>query len=185
MKKIIFIAALFISCLSFQLSHAQIRFHVNVNIGSQPEWGPVGYSHVDYYYMPDIDAYYYVPTHQYVYRENNIWVHRTYLPAQYRGYDVYHGYKVVINHPSPWLRHSYYHNTYASYRGRAGQSVIRDSRDARYSNHWHASPGRGHDNGHFDHGNHGGRGNEYHSNGHSNHGNEHHGNHGGGHGHGH
>jgi hypothetical protein len=44
---------------------AQVR--VNINIGSQPVWGPVGYDHVDYYYLPDIETYYYVPTRQFVY----------------------------------------------------------------------------------------------------------------------
>jgi len=26
---------------------AQVHVSVNVNIGSQPQWGPVGYDHVD------------------------------------------------------------------------------------------------------------------------------------------
>ena len=30
-------------------------------------WGPGGYDHVDYYYMPDIDAFYKVPTRQFYY----------------------------------------------------------------------------------------------------------------------
>jgi hypothetical protein len=171
MKKLIFAAALALSSITFTAANAQLRFNVNLNIGSQPEWGPTGYDHVDYYYMPDVDAYYDVPTHQYVYYENNVWVHRTSLPARYRGYDVYHGYKVVVNRPNPWLRHNYYHTTYASYRGRAGQNIIRDSRDARYREHWNGNNGRGNaygrDNGHHDNGNHGG-------------GDRDHGNHGGG-----
>ncbi|MES2279375.1 MAG: hypothetical protein V4592_25310 [Bacteroidota bacterium] len=171
MKKILFTAVLLISCLSFRIADAQIGFRLNLNIGTQPEWGPTGYDHVDYYYMPDVDAYYDVPTHQYVYFENNVWVHRTYLPARYRGYDVYNGYKVVVNRPNPWLRHTYYHNTYAKYKGRGGQSIIRDSRDVKYRQHWTGNngrgpdrgpgrgpdrgPGRGPDRGH-DNGNHGG-----------------------------
>lgn len=141
MKKIIFTAALLLGSLSFQAARAQVSFHLNLNIGNQPDWGPVGYEHASYYYIPDIDAYYDVETHQYIYLENSIWVHRTYLPVRYRGYDLYNGYKVVVNQPNPWLRHTYYRTTYASYRGRRGQAIIRNSRDARYSNHWRG-PGR-------------------------------------------
>lgn len=171
MKKLIFTAALVLGCITTQIASAQISIGLHFNIGSQPDWGPVGYDRADYYYMPDIDAYYDVPAHQYVYYEGNVWVHRTYLPARYRGYDLYHGYKVVINRPSPWLRHSYYRTTYASYRGRPSQAIIRDSRDARYRNHWKGNNGHGnawghnnghHDNGHHDNGHHGGGGNHGH-----------------------
>jgi hypothetical protein len=181
MKKLIFTAALVLSSLTYQIANAQLRVHVNLNIGSQPDWGPTGYDHVDYYYMPDVDAYYDVPSHQYVYFENNVWVHRAYLPERYRGYDMYHGYKVVVNRPNPWLRHTYYRNTYASYRGRAGQTIIRDSRDVRYRDHWNGGPGRGNGPGR-DYGHGGpGRGGDHHDNG--NHGGDHHdnGNHGGDH----
>lgn len=141
MKKILMIAALFAATLVAGSAKAQVRISLGLNIGSQPDWGPVGYDHVDYYYMPDVDAYYDVPAHQYVYMDNNVWVHRAYLPTRYRTYDMYHGYKVVVNRPNPWLRHSYYRTTYASYRGRQGQAVIRDSRDARYQNHWNGNNG--------------------------------------------
>lgn len=141
MKKIFFTAALLMSCIFTQLAKAQVSFHLNLNIGSQPDWGPVGYEHASYYYIPDVDAYYDVDSHQYIYFENNIWVHRTYLPARYRGYDLYSGYKVVINQPNPWLRNTYYRTTYASYRGRRGQAIIRNSHDVRYRNHWQG-PGR-------------------------------------------
>jgi hypothetical protein len=54
MKKIIITTAIFISLLSVKAANAQVS--LNINIGSQPEWGPVGYDHADYYYMPDIDT---------------------------------------------------------------------------------------------------------------------------------
>jgi hypothetical protein len=195
MKKILFTAVLVISCLSFRIADAQVGFRLNINIGNQPDWGPTGYDHVDYYYMPDVDAYYDVPTHQYVYYENNAWVHRTYLPARYRNYDVYNGYKVVVNRPNPWLKNTYYRNTYAKYKGRGGQNIIRDSRDVKYKEHWKGNNGRGPggnngrgpggNNGrgpgdrddHRDNGDHGG------GNGHGN--GKDKGNHGGGNGHGH
>jgi hypothetical protein len=134
MKKIIITTAIFISLLSVKAANAQVS--LNINIGSQPEWGPVGYDHTDYYYMPDIDTYYDVPAHQYVYHENNNWVRRAYLPNRYRNYDVYNGYKVVVNERNPWNRNDDYRAKYATYRGRTGQAIIRDSRDAKYYKHW-------------------------------------------------
>ncbi|MBB5397048.1 hypothetical protein [Mucilaginibacter sp. AK015] len=134
MKKIIITAAIFLSCIAYKSADAQIS--LSINIGSQPEWGPAGYDHADYYYMPDIDTYYDVPAHQYIYLENNTWVRRANLPVRYSNYNVYKGYKVVINEPRPWTRATVYRTKYASYRGHSGQHIIRDSRDVKYRNHW-------------------------------------------------
>ncbi|AMR30791.1 hypothetical protein A0256_04810 [Mucilaginibacter sp. PAMC 26640] len=134
MKKIILTTAILLSALSFQAAKAQVS--LSINIGSQPEWGPVGYDRADYYYMPDIDTYYDVPAHQYVYYENNAWVHRGALPARYSNYNVYNGYKVVVNERNPWVRNTAYRAKYAGYRGRQGQTIIRDTKDSKYRNHW-------------------------------------------------
>lgn len=111
-------------------SYAQVS--VNVNIGSQPVWGPVGYDYVEYYYLPDLDVYYDVPRRQYVYLDGPTWVYRRSLPPRYAHYDVYHTYKVVVNEPTPWKRHTYYRTQYVKYKGRRDQPFIRDSRDERY-----------------------------------------------------
>ncbi|MGZ3872811.1 MAG: hypothetical protein ACXVJD_07825 [Mucilaginibacter sp.] len=150
MKKSLFIAAIILSCLSFKIANAQVQVSLGINIGSQPDWGPVGYDHASYYYMPDIDAYYDVPAHQYIYYNNNTWVRNSVLPSRYN-FDRYNSYKVVVNEPSPWRHNDRIRERYASYRGHSGQGVIRDSRDARYKNHWkgegnRGNPGRGYGN---------------------------------------
>jgi hypothetical protein len=167
MKRIIFTAAILLGCLTFKSADAQIHISLGLNIGSQPDWGPVGYDHAEYYYMPDIDAYYDVPNHQYVYLQNNVWVHAGALPPRYH-FDQYNTYKVVVNDRNPWEHAATYRAKYASYKGRRGQAVIRDSHDQKYRNHWngnngghnnHAPNNHGQDNhGHDDHGhdNHGG-----------------------------
>jgi hypothetical protein len=124
------------SCFLFKSADAQVSVGVGLNIGNQPDWGPVGYDHARYYYMPDIDVYYDVDAHQYIYLQNNVWVHLGYLPARYRNYDLYHGYKAVVNDRDPWLRHDEYRHRYVSYRGRRDQQIIRNSHDDRYRNHW-------------------------------------------------
>jgi hypothetical protein len=75
--------------------HAQVS--VNVNIGTPPAWGPVGYSNVDYYYLPDVEAYYDIRASQFIYFGGGRWVRSRYLPGPYRNYDLYNGYKVVLN----------------------------------------------------------------------------------------
>jgi hypothetical protein len=154
MKKLILTAVILLSCLTFKNANAQLRLSLGVNIGAQPEWGPVGYDHADYYYIPDVGAYYDVNAHQYIYLENNVWVHRGFLPDRYRNYDLYGGYKVVVNGRNPWMRDNVYRARYAGFRGRRGQSIIRDSRDNRYANHWHGDDGHG--GGNRGHGNNGG-----------------------------
>jgi hypothetical protein len=176
MKKIILSAAiLFSSCLLFKSADAQLRINLGFNIGSQPDWGPVGYDHAEYYYIPDVDAYYDVPNHQYVYFENNVWVHRSGLPARYANYDLYNGYKVVVNERNPWLQHSAIRAKYSSFRGRRGQAIIRNSHDSRYRNHWNGGPGHGGPGhggpGHDDHGRPGNGGD--HGNGGPGHGGDH------------
>ena len=73
-----------------------VKSQVTVNIGSPPLWGPVGYTDVRYYYLPDVEAYYDVQSSMFIYFGNGVWLRRAYLPGHYRNYDLYDGYKVVI-----------------------------------------------------------------------------------------
>ena len=138
--------ALALSTLTVKIADAQISVNLGINIGSQPDWGPTGYDHVEYYYMPDIDAYYYVPTHQYVYLNNNSWVRTTSLPSRYRNFDVYNSYKVVINEREPWRNQSAIRAKYGKYKGQRNVTIIRDSREVKYKNHWKGNNGNGRGN---------------------------------------
>jgi len=134
MKKI-FVCLAFFTCatMAFKNADAQIRFNLNVNVGSQPVWGPAGYDHVDYYYLPDIEAYYYVPRHQFIYLRNGRWVFSYNLPPRYRDYDLYSGYKVVINEPRPYIRFDQHRRMYMNYRGNHhSQVIIQNSNDRKY-----------------------------------------------------
>jgi hypothetical protein len=132
MKKIIIAAAILVSGFAFN-NKAEAQISLNVNIGSQPDWGPVGYDRADYYYMPDIDTYYSVPTREYVYLNDNRWIRSRTLPSRYSNYNVYNNYKVVINEPNPWERATVYRTRYASYKGRHDQVIIRNSKDAKFT----------------------------------------------------
>ena len=130
MKKLIFLLVFCISCLFYQSTNAQISFRLNIS--SQPIWGPVGYDHVEYYYLPDIDVYYSVPMHRYIYMERGHWVTRTYLPVRYKNYNLYNARKIVINEPKPYLRHNEYKSKYAKSNEHLNQISIRDSHDSKY-----------------------------------------------------
>ncbi|SHG19123.1 hypothetical protein SAMN05444396_105301 [Flavobacterium segetis] len=77
------------------LAHAQVS--VNVNIGSQPKWAPNNQQATEYYYLPDVETYYDVRQSQFIYYGNGRWLRSRNLPNQYRNYDLYSGYKVVLN----------------------------------------------------------------------------------------
>jgi len=93
----------------------QAQVSVNINIGSPPEWGPVGYSEMEYYYLPDIEAYYDVRATQFIYFGGGKWIRSSRLPRQYSNYDLYGGYKVVLNDYHGRTPYNYFKNHRAKY----------------------------------------------------------------------
>lgn len=102
-----------IGLLVFTAGSVYAQVNVNVNIGtppppvvvvqspkvvvaSPPEWGPVGYDNMEYYYLPDIQVYYDIRLAQYIYYGGNKWIRARRLPSHYRNYNLYNGYKVVL-----------------------------------------------------------------------------------------
>jgi hypothetical protein len=132
MKKSVLIVTLLFSVFVFGTATAQLNVSVRANIGAQPIWGPIGYDHVEYYYMPDIHVFYYVPAHRYYYQQGGRWVYSSSLPYRFHNYDIYNGYKVVINDPYPYRHAETYRTKYAEYKGHHNQEIIRNSHDSRY-----------------------------------------------------
>lgn len=138
MKKLVIATVLFIGSMSaFTKAHAQVN--VTINIGSQPEWGPANYDYVEYYYLPDLDIYYHVPSHQFYYLSGNRWVTSSALPAKYRNYDLYKAHKVVLNSKNAYMNNQAHVKQYAQFKNKKDQQPIRDSKDNRYGqskNNW-------------------------------------------------
>ncbi len=82
--------------LFFSAIAVQAQMTVNVDTGSPPPWGPVGYTDARYYYLPDVESYYDVHATMFICFVEGAWVHRAHLPSRYKRYDLYKGYKVVI-----------------------------------------------------------------------------------------
>ena len=136
MKKLLFTATLLAGAALVSPAQAQISF--TINIGDQPSWGPTGYDHVEYYYIPDIQAYYYVPSHEFVYLNRGHWTFSRELPPRYYDFDLYHCRKVVMNEPQPYLHFDEHRRDYDHFRGMPpGQEFIRDNHDDRYKWHYH------------------------------------------------
>lgn len=139
--------ALGILFLSFGYSQAQVS--VNVNIGTPPSWGPVGYSEARYYYLPDIETYYDVNTSNYVYLNDGRWVKTRSLPRVYRNYDLYDEYKVVLTDyrgDRPYDNFKTHKVKYSKgYKGKPQQTIGH-------------KPGKGNNKEHHDNGKHKGHG---------------------------
>jgi hypothetical protein len=111
-----------VGLLFFYATTTQAQISVNVNIGAPPMWGPSGYSDVRYYYLPDVEAYYDIPSSMFIYFNGITWVHRSSLPSHYRNYDLYHGYKVVMTDYHGNTPYSHFHEYKVKYaKGYHGQ----------------------------------------------------------------
>jgi hypothetical protein len=141
MKSLKFFAA---GILLFLAGNLQAQISVNVNLGSPPPWGPYGYTEVRYYYLPDVQAYYDIQTSMFIYFGSGRWIHRPHLPARYRNYDLYSGYKVVLS----------------DYHGDAPYSHFREHK-SKYARGYHGEyqrtigerPGRGYEGPAYNHSN--------------------------------
>lgn len=125
MKTLKLIAAGIVLLFSSTAMRAQVS--VNVNIGSPPAWGPAGYSATEYYYLPDVQAYYDIRQSQFIYLGGSQWIRSRNLPAQYRSYDLYHGYKVVLNDYHGSRPYTYFKNHkfkyYKGYKGKPQKTI--------------------------------------------------------------
>lgn len=131
MKKIIFAALLIAGFSLAPTAHAQVR--ININIGSQPAWGPVGYDYVRYYYLPEYNVYYDVAREQFIYPNRRGWAYGRSLPASYGRVNLYTTYKVVVNrNDEPYRNNRSDIRNYSGYRNAHNQALIRDSREYKY-----------------------------------------------------
>lgn len=114
MKKLLLIL---VSIAFFLTSKTNAQVSVNVNLGTPPVWAPADRVETQYYYLPDIDAYYDIPQRKYIYISNNTWVRSNTLPARHRNYNLKSGRVVYITDyrgNSPYVYHKkhktkYYH----------------------------------------------------------------------------
>ena len=166
MKTLKLIAAGIVLLVATATTQAQVS--VNVNIGTQPSWGPAGYSNIDYYYIPDVQSYYDIRNSQFIYFGNGKWIRSRNLPQQYRNYDLYNGYKVVINDYHGRTPYVYYKDHkakyYKGYKGKPQKNIGYRNNDKHGNDHDYKQKDNKHNSGNNDHdrGNGNGKGNKKH-----------------------
>jgi hypothetical protein len=131
-KKFMIKKLLMITCVLVSILSSNARAQAPNNIMTQPLWGPVGFDYVDYYYIPDLDAYYNVPGAQYIYREKKRWIIVKDMPVRYKDFNFYSAHKIVMNEPKPYMNYKANKLKYAQYAGQRGQAAIRESHDQKY-----------------------------------------------------
>ena len=89
---------------------------ISINI---PFWAPAydNVEQVQYYYLPDIEAYYDVYNHEFIYLDDGNWVFAPQLPPSYSWFDFNTAYVVVLdaNVHQPWMYYHYYVAHYPRY----------------------------------------------------------------------
>lgn len=129
MKKLILVSAIAISGLFYNTASAQIRVGFGIRFNTPrvyvpqrvvvAEQAPVVYNEPvnydgdeDYYYLPDVDAYYSVTDQCYFYNDGGNWVSAAYLPGDYHDYDWRSVRHFEVRAPRPFMHDDYYRNRY-------------------------------------------------------------------------
>lgn len=119
MKRLVVMSAIAMSGLFYQTANAQIGVHFNINLGPRPvvvQSAPV-YDE-DYYYLPEVEAYYSVNQHCYYYQDGGRWISAAYLPGVYRNYDWQHANHYAVREARPYLHNDVYRARYGGFDGR-------------------------------------------------------------------
>lgn len=97
-----------------ETSTSKVGVRVQYN---NPDWAPVYYSGVRYYYFPDIEVYYDLSNADYIYLYNGQWVFSRYLPPFYSNYNLRNSFVISLNVNiyQPWRHHHYYISHYPRY----------------------------------------------------------------------
>jgi hypothetical protein len=217
MKKLFILSAIAVGGLIANKANAQLSIHVGFNvpvhrvyapspppvvIEEQPvyndDYGQVNYNDAsdDYYYLPEVEAYYSVSNHYYYYNNGRNWVTCAYLPGAYRNYDWRTATRYEVRGNRPYMHHDVYRQRWGGYSGdrsnwgrrferRHDGGYAYQNRDNRNNNRgWDRGRDNNRDRGNWggrpdnrgDHGNWGGRPNNNNNNGGGNHGGQDHGN---------
>ncbi|GAC1305120.1 MAG: hypothetical protein NVSMB24_13600 [Mucilaginibacter sp.] len=127
MKKLTILSAIALSGLIYSTANAQIGIHVGFHFGT-PVYTPqrvvvqepvytepsaeVYNSDDDYYYLPDVDAYYSVSEQCYYYNDGENWISAAYLPGAYRDYDWRSVRRYEVRSPRPYMHDDVYRSRY-------------------------------------------------------------------------
>jgi hypothetical protein len=167
MKKLIILSTIAIGGLFYNTASAQIRFHFGINLLPQRVYvrpAPVEYDNDDqvdydasddYYYLPDVGAYYNVSEQCYYYYDGDNWTSAAYLPG-YQYYDWSDARRFEVRAPHPYLRDEVYRERFHGQEGNWEHNADHFRRDEHNYNayggydHHFDNRGQGRNDHHFD-----------------------------------
>lgn len=112
----------------YKSADAQVGLNVNLHLGgisahvvlAKPAPVMVAYPQDDYsddyYYLPEVEAYYSVPQHCYFYMDGNRWVSAAYLPGAYRNYNWQSLRHYEVRERHPYMHHNDFVNRFGGRR---------------------------------------------------------------------
>ncbi|WP_461452605.1 hypothetical protein [Mucilaginibacter sp.] len=122
MKKLVLLSAIAMSGLFYNTADAQFRVHLGVNLvpnrvvvapgAEAPVYADAVYNNDDYYYLPDVDAYYNISQQCYYYFDGDNWTSAAFLPGEYHDFDWRNARRYEVREPHPYLRNDFYVNRY-------------------------------------------------------------------------
>ncbi|MFI5130804.1 MAG: hypothetical protein ACHQFX_12460 [Chitinophagales bacterium] len=133
MKRIYCCLVLFVSVAIVEKAAAQPSLKLD-NSQEQPKWAPADNDNADYYFLPDIDTYYYVPRKQFIYQSGGYWTFSRSLPADHKGYDLYSANKVAVNEAGAYRYFAEHKSKYGSSQSSASVQKEKPSTKNKRSN---------------------------------------------------
>jgi hypothetical protein len=125
MKKLFLLSAIAISGMFYNTANAQFRVHLGINLFPNrvvvapradvdaPVYADADYNaNDDYYYLPDVGAYYNINEQCYYYFDGNNWISAAFLPGEYHDFDWRNARRYEVREPHPYLRNNFYVNRY-------------------------------------------------------------------------
>jgi len=115
MKKLTILSAIAMSGLIYSTANAQMSIRVGLHFGTPVavRTAPIYNEPADdYYYLPDVDAYYSVSEQCYYYFDGDNWVSAAFLPGEYRDYDWRTARRFEVKASRPYMHDEIYRSRY-------------------------------------------------------------------------
>jgi hypothetical protein len=132
MKKLAIISAIAMSGLFYNAANAQLGLHVGIRLFPHRIFVPrpvvvvqpqepvyqepvVSDDDCDFYYLPDVGAYYSVTDQCYYYQDGDNWISAAYLPGIYHDFDWRYARRFEIRQSRPYMHNDFYRNRYQGF----------------------------------------------------------------------
>jgi hypothetical protein len=136
MKKLAILSAIAVGSLFIGKANAQVSIQFGIHIPAHRVYVPAPPPPVveeqpvyddndnvdvsaddDYYYLPEVEAYYNVGAGCYYYNDGSRWVSCAYLPGAYRDYNWRTAVRYEVRAPRPFMHHDFYRQRWGGYAG--------------------------------------------------------------------